>query len=76
MKLSFSVIRGTIGTRPYYSLLVPLSELPRLFRFTDWTGGPSVLHAQRVLNRARVLEIARYILENRNGYLLSSITAS
>ena len=53
MKLTFPVIRGNMGGRQYYSLLVPLSEIPHLFKFNDWTGCPPELQAQRVLNRAR-----------------------
>jgi DNA sulfur modification protein DndB len=65
-----------MGGRHYYSLLVPLSEIPHLFKFNDWTGCPPELQAQRVLNKARVPDITRYILENENGFLFSSITAS
>jgi DNA sulfur modification protein DndB len=65
-----------MGRRQYYSLLVPLSEIPHLFKFNDWTGCPPELQAQRVLNKARVPDITRYILENDDGFLFSSITAS
>src|SRR5437762_1856336 len=34
------------------------------------------LRAQRALNRARVPEIARYLIENPKEYVFSSITAS
>jgi len=76
MKLTFPVIKGSMGGRQYYSLLVPLSEIPHLFKFNDWTGCTPELQAQRVLNRARVPDITRYILENEDGFLFSSITAS
>lgn len=65
-----------MGGRQYYSLLVPLSEIPHLFKFTGWTGCTPELQSQRVLNRARVPDITRYILENQDGYLFSSLTAS
>ena len=65
-----------MGVRPYYSLLVPLSEIPHLFKFNDWTGCTPELQTHRVLNRARVPDITKYILENENGFLFSSITAS
>lgn len=76
MKLSFPVIRGNIGGRQYFSLLIPLSEIPHLFKFNEWTGCTPEMQAQRVLNRARVPDITKYILENRDGFLFSSITAS
>src|SRR5205823_6988193 len=37
---------------------------------------PPELRAQRTINLARIPEIARYILENRNDYAFSAITAS
>jgi DNA sulfur modification protein DndB len=76
MKVTFPVMRGTMGGRQYYSLLVPLSEIPHLFKFNDWTGCTPELQAQRVLNKARVPDITRYMLENEDGFLFSSITAS
>jgi DNA sulfur modification protein DndB len=76
MKVSFPVIRGNMGGRQYYSLLISLSEIPHLFKFNDWEHCPPELRAQRVLNKARVPDIARYMLENEDGYLFSSITAS
>ena len=65
-----------MGGRQYYSLLVPLSEIPHLFKFDDWEQCTPELRAQRVLNKARVPDITRYMLENGDGYLFSSITAS
>jgi DNA sulfur modification protein DndB len=65
-----------MGGRQYYSLLISLSEIPRLFKFNDWELSTPELRAQRVLNKARVPDIAKYILDNENGYLFSSITAS
>src|SRR5262245_34863347 len=76
MKVSFAVVRGSMGGRQYYSLMIPLSEIPHLFKFNDWEQCSPELRAQRVLNKARVSDIARYILENQDGYLFSSITAS
>jgi DNA sulfur modification protein DndB len=76
VKVSFPVMRGNIGGRQYYSLLISLSEIPRLFKFDHWEQCTPELRTQRVLNKARVSEIARYILENEDGYLFSSITAS
>jgi len=76
MKVSFPVMRGNIGGRQYYSLLIPLSEIPRFFKFDDWEGCTPELRAQRVLNKGRVPDITRYMLENGDGYLFSSITAS
>jgi DNA sulfur modification protein DndB len=76
MKVSLPVLRGTIGGRQYYSLLMALSEIPHLFKFNDWDQCTPELRAQRVLNKGRVPDITKYILENEDGYLFSSITAS
>jgi DNA sulfur modification protein DndB len=76
MKVSLPVLRGTIGGRQYYSLLISLSEIPHLFKFNDWDQCTPDVRAQRVLNKARVPDITKYILENEDGYLFSSITAS
>jgi DNA sulfur modification protein DndB len=77
MKVSFPVVmKGNMGGRQYYSLLISLSEVPRLFKFDDWQRCTPELRAQRILNKARVPDITRYILENEDGYLFSSITAS
>ena len=76
MKVSFPVMRGNIGKRHYYSLLIALSEIPHLFKFNDWEQCTPELRAQRILNKPRVTDIAKYMLENEDGYLFSSITAS
>ncbi len=76
MKVSFPALKGTIGKRKYYATTMALSEVPRFFKFTDWSAADPSLRAQRVLNTSRVPEITKYILDNEDGYLFSSITAS
>src|SRR5213594_2427870 len=76
MKVSFPVMRGNMGGRQYYSLLISLSEIPHLFKFNDWEECTPELRAQRVLNKSRVPDIAKYILDNEDGFIFSSITAS
>lgn len=76
MLVSFPALRGTIGKRQYYATVLSLAEVPRLFKFTDWEQATPELRAQRVLNRSRIPDIAKYILDNEDGYLFSSITAS
>jgi hypothetical protein len=50
MKVSLPVIRGNMGGRQYYSLLISLSEIPHLFKFIEWEHCPPELRALRVLN--------------------------
>src|SRR5205085_4776980 len=69
-------MHGTIGQRAYYSCLMKLSTVPKMFTFRDWIEFAPEDREQRVLNIKRVPDIARYILENEDGYLFSSITAS
>jgi len=76
MKVSIPAIRGVMGKRQYFMISVSLAEIPRLFRFTDWEQSTPEFRAQRVLNKSRVPDIVKYILDNEDGYLFSSITAS
>ena len=76
MKVSIPAIRGTMGGRQYYMISLSLVEVPRFFRFNDWEQCTPELRAQRVLNKTRVPDIAKYILDNEKDYLFSSITAS
>ncbi|GHO91554.1 hypothetical protein KSF_016020 [Reticulibacter mediterranei] len=76
MKVQFPAMRGVIGKQEYYSTLMALSEIPRFFKFNDWDQVDPAARAQRVLNVARIPEITRYILDNDEGYIFSSITVS
>jgi DNA sulfur modification protein DndB len=76
MKLSFPAVRGTIGRRDYFVAMMKLSVIPKLFKFRDWAELPPEQRAQRVVQKSRIPEITRYILENEDGYLFSSLTAS
>ncbi len=70
----FPALRGIQAGREYYVVMCPLKVVPRLFVF-DGEEIPADMRAQRVLNRARIPDIARYIVNNPNDYVLSSITA-
>ena len=65
-----------MGGRQYYLTTMALSEIPRFFKFNDWESVTPELRAQRVLNESRVPEIAKYMVDNENDYLFSSITCS
>ena len=71
----FPSIRGVQAGREYYVVMCPLRLIPRIFLFNEDELKPE-LRAQRTLNKQRVPEIARYILDNRKGYTFSSVTAS
>jgi DNA sulfur modification protein DndB len=65
-----------MGGRQYFTISLSLAEVPRFFRFNDWEQCTPELRAQRILNKTRVPDIAKYILDNEDSYLFSSITAS
>src|SRR5436190_2859517 len=71
----FPAIRGVQAGREFYVSMCPLRLLPKLFHFDDEELLPE-LRAQRTLNKGRVPEIARYIVDNKSSYTFSAITAS
>jgi DNA sulfur modification protein DndB len=73
--LNFPVIRGVQAGREYYVAMWTLRMLRQISIF-DEKELPPELRAQRVLNKARIPEIAEYILDNPNDYVFSAITAS
>jgi DNA sulfur modification protein DndB len=73
--ISFPVIRGVQAGREYYVAMWTLRMLKQVSIF-DEQELPPELRAQRVLNRARIPEIAGYILNNPADYVFSAITAS
>lgn len=71
----FPAIRGVQARHEYYISMCPLRLIPKIFLFNEVELIPE-LRAQRVLNKSRLPEIAQYILNNRNDYTFSAITAS
>lgn len=71
----FTALRGIQAGREYYVAMCPLKLIPKIFLF-DEEEIPAELRAQRVLNRTRIPEMARYIINNSDDYVFSSITAS
>lgn len=74
-KFSFAAIRGVQASRAFYVAMVPLKAVERLFRYDD-ADLPPQLRAQRVLNKARIPAIGRYITENASEYVLSALSAT
>lgn len=71
----FPALRGVQARREYYVAMVQLGLIPKLFLF-DEEELVAELRAQRSLNRTRVPEIARYVVQNRENYVFSALTAS
>src|SRR5260221_3360843 len=76
MKVKFPAMEATIGQRTYYACVMKLSAIPKMFTFRDWVEFTPEDREQRVLNKKRIPDIAKYIVDNEEGYLFSSITAS
>lgn len=71
----FTALRGRQAGREYYIAMCPMKLVPKIFLFQE-EEIPAELRSQRTLNKARIPEIANYILDNQTNYIFSSITAS
>ena len=72
---SFTALRGIQAGHEYYLVMCHLKLIPRIFLF-DEPEVPPELRAQRLLNKSRIPEIARYIVNHPKEYTFSAITAS
>jgi DNA sulfur modification protein DndB len=73
--ISFPVIRGLQAHREYYVAMWTLRMLRQISIF-DEDELPPELRAQRVLNKARIPEIANYMIDNPDDYVFSALTVS
>lgn len=71
----FPAIKGVQSGREYFVSMCPLKLIPKIFLFDEDELNPE-LRAQRTLNKARVPEIAEYIVSNPSSYTFSALTAS
>ncbi len=71
----FPAIRGIQAKRAYFVTMCPLRLIPKLFLFSNEELPPE-LRSQRRLNRSRLPEIVKYVLDNRDSYVMSALTAS
>jgi DNA sulfur modification protein DndB len=71
----FTALKGRQGERGYYVAMCPLKLVPKLFTFSSQSLPPD-LRSQRVLNKARIPQIAEYITKNSKNYIFSSLTVS
>ncbi|PRQ62032.1 DNA sulfur modification protein DndB [Vibrio sp. V01_P9A10T6] len=71
---SFPAIKGIQADTEFYTVMCPLKRLKRIFTF-DESALPVNERAQRLLNPDRIPEISNYILENRDSYVFSALTA-
>ena len=71
----FPVVRGIQAGRRYFIGMVPLKMLGKLFPNDEEYVLPEY-RAQRKLYEARIPEIRKYILDNRDSYVFSALAAS
>ena len=71
----FPAVKGIQAGREYYISMVPLKLLPRLFPSDEEFVLPE-FRAQRRINESRIPEITRYIIDNRDSYVFSALSAS
>lgn len=72
---SIPALRGFQAESPFYVTVFPLKYINSLFTKAETEISPE-LKAQRTLNINRIPEMADYILNNRDNYVFSSLTAS
>jgi DNA sulfur modification protein DndB len=73
--LEFPTVRGIQAGREYYISMCPLGLVPKIFVFND-IGLSAEQRSQRQLNRGRIPEMTRYLVDNKDDYVFSAITAS
>ena len=71
----FPSIRGCQAGREYYVSMCPLRLISKIFLFDEDELRPEV-RAQRTLTSSRIPEITNYMINNRNDYVFSALTAS
>ena len=72
---NFPAVRGVQAGRPFYIATCPLRIIPKIFIY-DEEEVPAELRAQRTLNKARIPEMSRYLVDNPDDYVFSALTAS
>lgn len=73
---TFPAIRGIQAEREYFVTMCPLKLVPKIFLFNEEDINNPRIRSQRVLNKSRVPEITKYLVQNSKDYVFSSITAS
>lgn len=75
LSYSFSVVKGIQANRDYYIAMVPLNLLNKLFN-NDLEYILPEYRAQRCINESRIPEIKDYIINNKDTYVFSALSAS
>ena len=73
--IRFIALRGHQAGRWYFTVMCKLKHIEKLFDHESQDMLPEH-RAQRVLNKARIPELARYIVDNPKEYIFSALTVS
>ena len=71
----FPTVKGVQAKRDYYISMIPLKIISKLFPADNEYISPE-FRAQRKINESRIPEIKEYILNNRDTYVFSALSAS
>ena len=71
----FPAVRGIQARKEYFTAMVPLEIIPKIFQFVDEELPPE-MRAQRIINKSRIPEIRDYIVKNPDTYVFSSLAVS
>ena len=71
----FPAVKGIQANKEYFTAMVPLEIIPKIFQFADEELPPEI-RAQRILNKSRIPEMRDYIINNPESYVFSSLTVS
>lgn len=72
---SFPAIRAMQAGKPFYIATCPLRIIPKIFIY-DEEEVPVELRSQRTLNKGRIPEMTKYLLDSPKDYVFSALTAS
>ena len=73
---TFPAVAGIQAGRRYYTIMLPLRLLGRLFQPGEAEESDPAKRSQRLLNKARVPEIAQYVTDNADSYVFSALTVA
>ena len=73
--MTFDAVRGVQAGKEFYVAMVSFKTITEHFKFDDQSI-EAEQRAQRKIRDSRIPHIVNYIIQNRNSYVLSSITVS
>lgn len=75
-KIDLEVLKGTMGSRTYYTAMIPIGELAEYFPPIDSSDMPTADKVQRRLTKARIPQISSFVKTNPEKWIFPSLIAS